>query len=104
MIAMQMIYKSKISMKMSFNIDFNFINQTWKDNTVMPTTFHITEAVTEPMNDILSFKEVCIENVKNDDFFAEEAELFELCKYIKALFPEDFDRDIGKFEWRNSLL
>ena len=80
------------------NSDYNIFYQTCKDNTVMPTTFHITEAVTEPMDDILSFKQVCIENVKNDDFFAEEAELFELCKYIKALFPEDFDLDIGKFE------
>jgi len=75
-----------------------FVANADPDNTVMPTTFHITEAVTEPMDDILSFKQVCIENVKNDDFFAEEAELFELCKYIKALFPEDFDLDIGKFE------
>ena len=51
------------------------------------------------MDDILSFKQICIDNVKNDDFFAEEAELFELCKYIKTMFPQDFDLDYGKFDW-----
>ena len=97
MIDSQIIDQSERN-KNVINFDFNIFYKTYKDNTVMPTTFHITEAVTEPMDDILSFKQVCIENVKNDDFFAEEAELFELCKYIKALFPEDFDLDIGKFE------